>query len=115
SPRREIRHRPTIASLTVFTDAAFDEARLRKLFKLKEGDKYEFFAARSGLERVETLCMESGYLQSRVLLEREVDNDKAYLTLRVTSGPIVAFQFEGATPPSKVQENVRTAWHHGVF
>jgi outer membrane protein assembly factor BamA/autotransporter translocation and assembly factor TamB len=115
APRREIRHRPTIASLTVSTDVAFDEARLRKLFKLKEGDKYEFFAARSGLERVDKLCIESGYLQARVRLERQVDKDKVHLTLRVTSGPIVAIQFEGATPPSKVQKNVRTAWHHGVF
>ncbi len=115
APRREIRRRPTIASLTVFTDAAFDEARLRSLFKLKEGDAYEYFAARSGLERIEKLYMESGHLQSRARLERQVDNDKANLTLRVTSGPVVELRFEGATPPSKIQQRVRTAWHHGVF
>ena len=115
APRRETRRRPTIASLTVSADATFDEAKLRKLFKLKEGDEYEFFAARSGLERIERLHMESGYLQSRVRLERQVDNDKANLTLRVTSGPIVELRFEGTTPPSKIQQNVRTAWHHGVF
>ncbi len=115
APRRETRRRPTIESLTVSGDAAFDEAKLRKLFKLKQGDAYEFFAARSGLERIERLHMESGYLQSRVRLERQVDNDKANLTLRVTSGPIVELRFEGTTPPSKIQQNLRTAWHHGVF
>jgi outer membrane protein assembly complex protein YaeT len=115
APRREIRRRPTITSLTVSAGAGFDEANLRKLFKLKEGDKYEFFAARGGVERVEKLYMESGYLQSRVRLERQIDNDKASLTLRVTSGPIVELRFEGATPPSKIQQKIRTAWHHGVF
>jgi len=115
APRREVRRRPTITSLTVASDGAFDEARLRKLFKLKEGDAYDFFAARSGLERIETLCMQSGYLQSRVRLDRQVENDKANLTLRVTSGPIVELRFDGTTPPSKIQQRVQTAWHHGVF
>ena len=115
APRREIRRRPTVTNLTVSADAAFDEARLRKLFKLKEGDAYEYFAARTGLERIEKLYMESGYLQSRVRLERQIDNDKANLALRVTSGPIVEMRFEGTTPPSKIQQKLRTAWHHGVF
>jgi outer membrane protein assembly complex protein YaeT len=115
SPRREIRHRPTITTLTLSTDGTFDEARLRKLFKLKEGDAYEFFAARSGLERIEKLYIESGYLQSRVRLERQVTGDKANLTLRVTSGPLVELRFDGRTPPSNVQQKVRAAWHHGVF
>ena len=104
APRREVRRRPTIASLAVSADAGLDETRLRKLFKLKEGDAYEFFAARSGLERIEKLYLEAGYLQSRVRLDRRIDNDKAHLTLHVTSGPVVELQFEGATPPSKVQQ-----------
>ena len=115
APRRQSRHRTTIASLTVVTDAGLDEASLRKLFKLKVGDSYEFFAARTGLERIESHYLDAGYLQSRVRLDRDVDNDTAHLTLRVTSGPFVELRFEGATPPSEVQGEVRTAWHHGVF
>jgi len=115
APRREVRQRATITSLTVSVDAGFDEEKLRKLFKLKEGDAYEFFAARSGVERIEDLYIESGYLQARVRLERQVQDDKANLTLRVISGPIVALRYEGATPPSKIQQEIRTAWHHGVF
>ena len=108
-------HRPTIASLKIAVDAGFDETRLRKLFKVKEGDAYEYFAARSGVERIEKLYLEAGFLQSRVHLDRRVDNDKAALTLQVTSGPVIELQFEGATPPSKVRQRVRTAWNHGVF
>src|SRR5262249_25557332 len=82
APRRQLRRRPTIASRTVPPNAGIAEPRLRKLFKLKVGDTYEFFAARSGIERIEKLYLESGYLQSRVRLNRQVSNDKADLTLR---------------------------------
>jgi outer membrane protein assembly factor BamA/autotransporter translocation and assembly factor TamB len=115
APRRQVRQRPTIASLMVTSDAGLNEASLRKLFKLKVGDTYEFFTARSGLERIEEHYLEAGFLQSRVRLDRTVDNDKANLALRVTSGPLVELRFEGMTPPSKTQREIRTAWHHGVF
>ena len=39
----------------------------------KEGKTYDFFAARRGVQRIEEFYRESGYLQSRVRLEREVD------------------------------------------
>ena len=115
APRRELRHRPTIASLTIVSDAGLDEATARSLFKLKPGDNYDFFAARSGLERIEKRLLESGYLQSRVRVERQVDKNTASLTLRITSGPLVVIRFDGLTPPSKIQQRVRTAWHRGVF
>jgi outer membrane protein assembly complex protein YaeT len=115
APRRELRRRPTIASLTVPADAGIEAARLRKLLELKEGDTYEFFKARSGIERIEKAYVEAGFLQSRVRLDRRVENDRADLTLRITRGPLVELRYEGATPPSKIQEEVRAAWHHGVF
>jgi outer membrane protein assembly complex protein YaeT len=99
----------------VTADAGVDEAVLRKLFKLKEGDTYDFFVARSSLERIDRHYLDAGYLQSRVRLGRDIQQDKAHLTLRATSGPLVELHFEGLTPPTKIQEEVRTAWHHGVF
>jgi outer membrane protein assembly complex protein YaeT len=115
SPRRQLRHRPAIASLTVTTDGGTDEAVLRKLLELKKGDTYDYFAARKGLERIDEHHLEAGYLQSRVRLERAIEADKADLTLRATRGPLVELHFEGPMPPSKIQREVRTAWHHGVF
>ena len=115
APRRQLRHQPTITSLTLAADPGADEARLRDLFKLKEGDTYDFFRARGGLARIEQHFLETGYLQARVRLDREIDNDRARLTLRVTAGPPVELQFDGPEPPSKIQRAVRAAWHHGVF
>lgn len=115
APRRQARIRPRIHSLSVVAGTGDDEARLRKLFKLKEGDTYEFFAARAGIERIEKEFLQSGYLQSRVRLDRQIDKDQANLTLRVVTGPAVDLEFEGATPPAKIEQEVRIAWHHGVF
>jgi outer membrane protein assembly complex protein YaeT len=115
APRRQQARRPTIVRLTVAAGDGEEQAPLRKLFTLKEGDAYDFFAARSGIERIERHYLESGYLQSRVRLEREIAGDKANLTVRVNRGPLVVMRFEGVTPPSKVQEKVRAAWHSGVF
>jgi len=92
-----------------------DESLLRKLFKLKEGEPYDYFAARRGLERIDKHQMDAGYLQARVRLVRDIQPDKASLTLQATSGPRVELQFDGAVPPKKVQEEVRAAWNHGVF
>ena len=115
APRRQLRRRPVIASLTVTSDGGVDEPVLRKLFKVKPGDAFDYFAARKGLDRIDEHQLKAGYLQSRVRLDRAVQVDKADLTLRATSGPIVELRFEGPVPPSNVQQEVRTAWHHGVF
>ena len=114
-PRRQPRHRPTIARLAVTTDSGSEDPALRERFNLKEGDSYDFFAVRRGVERIEETFLEQGYLQSRVRLERKVEGDSADLTLRVVRGPLVELRFEGATPPANVQEDVRVQWHRGVF
>ena len=115
SPRRQTHRRSTIATLNVTADGDIDESEVRKRFKLETGDTYDYFAARSGLERIEQLYLESGYLQSRVRLERRMEDDTAHLALDVRSGPRIHLQFENVTPPSDVREEVRTAWHDGVF
>jgi outer membrane protein assembly complex protein YaeT len=88
---------------------------VRKAFGVKAEDNYDFFKIRNGIQRVEESLVEQGYLQSRVRLERGVEADQAHLTLRVTLGPKVELQFMGAQPPKKIQDEVRTQWHRGVF
>jgi outer membrane protein insertion porin family len=114
-PRRVQRVQPKIAELQVVVPTGTDEAAVRKEFGVKAGDKYDFFEIRNGIQRVEKALVEQGYLQSRVRLDRGVEADQAHLTLRVTLGPKVELTFAGATPPKKVQDEVRTQWHRGVF
>jgi outer membrane protein assembly complex protein YaeT len=114
-PRRTQRVQPRIAELTVDVPAGVDEAAVRKTFSVKAGDHYDFFEIRNGIQRVEESLIEQGYLESRVRLERGVEAAQAHLKLHVTLGPRVSLEFKGATPPKKIQEEIRTQWHRGVF
>ncbi len=114
-PRRTARVQPKVIDVTVAAPQGTDEAAIREAFDVKAGDSYDFFEIRNGIQRVEESFIEQGHLQSRVQLERGVEANEARLTLRVTPGPRVDLQFTGATPPSKVVEEVRTQWHRGVF
>jgi outer membrane protein insertion porin family len=114
-PRRSRREQPQIAELRVAVQDGADEVAVRKTFGVKAGDPYDFFEIRNGIQRVEESLMEQGYLQSRVRLERGVEANEAHLTLQVTRGPRVNLAFKGAMPPKKIQDEVRTQWHRGVF
>ena len=63
---------------------------------MKVDDDYDFFDVRNGMERVEQLFMEQGHLQSRARLDRRVEDEQAYLTLKVEPGPRVDIEFAGA-------------------
>jgi outer membrane protein insertion porin family len=114
-PRRTPRVQPTVSDVTVVVPPGADEAAVRKAFGVEVDDRYDFFEIRNGVQRVEQSFVDSGYLQSRVRLERAVEGEVARLTLHVMTGPKVDVQFMGVTPPAKVQEEVRTQWHRGVF
>ena len=96
APRRLPRQRPTLTAVTVTGDGVASEAQLRELLDVEEGKTYDFFAARRGVQRIEEFYRERGYLQSRVRVEREVDEQTVQVTLRVDPGPRVDLQFEGA-------------------
>ncbi len=48
-------------------------------------------------------------------LQRQGDATGITLNLRVVAGPRVDLVFEGASPPGKVLEQIRTQWQRGVF
>lgn len=116
SPRRQPRTRPTVAQvLVVSADTGEDDPQLRDEFDVKEGQPYDFFVIRDETNEVEEVLMAQGFLQSRIRLERKVEGDDAFLTLRVNRGPRVDIRFDGTSPPQSVQEEVRRQWHRGVF
>ncbi|MGH6693108.1 MAG: translocation/assembly module TamB domain-containing protein, partial [Gammaproteobacteria bacterium] len=116
SPRRQPRERATVASVSVVgRDTGEEDTLVRDEFDVKVGHTYDFFAIREEVSEVEADLLALGYMQSRIRLERQVEGDKANLTLRVRRGPVVEMRFEGTTPPQKIQDEVRTQWHRGVF
>ena len=114
-PARVKRQRPVVSSVTIQGDGKLAEAELREQLGAEEGDDYNFFAARDGVQEIEQTLEERGYLQSRVRLQRAGDARAVDVTLKVTAGPHVALVFEGMTPPSRVVDDIRTKWGRGVF
>ncbi len=114
-PRRVPRVRPEIVEIVVPSDTPLPAEQLRKLLGVKQGDEFDYFAVRNGVEDIEARLREAGWAQSRVRLDRRIDAATASLGLRIVPGPQVQFVYAGATPPRKVQDEVRLQWHRGVF
>ena len=114
-PRRIPRERPTVAQITVPTDSPVPPDELRRILGTKEGDDFDYFAVRRGVEDIEARLREAGWAQSRVRLDRGAEAGAVRLGLRISSGPQVEFVYAGATPPRGIQEEVRVQWHRGVF
>ena len=114
-PRRQPRVRPRVTAITLPDDAPIPAAELREMLGAEEDKEFDYFGVRNGIEDIETRFREAGWAQSRVRLDREFDGETVRLNLRITRGPQVEFTYAGATPPRKVQEEVRLQWHRGVF
>jgi outer membrane protein assembly factor BamA/autotransporter translocation and assembly factor TamB len=115
-PRRTKRVRPVVVSLSVTDSGSISEQAVRMAFKVKVGDKYDFFKVRRGVERVNALYERQNRLQSRVRVDRVIhDNSKVDLTLRITAGPEVILAFEGSPPPRGFVKRARALWHRGFF
>ena len=114
-PRRIPRIRPEISVIAVPEDAPIPATEIRELLGFKAGDDFDYFAVRDGVEDIEARLRQLGWAESRVRLQRSVEDDGVHLALRVTPGPQVAFVYAGATPPRDVQDEVRLQWHRGVF
>ena len=77
---------------------------------------YDFFDIRNGIQRVEQSLIEQGYLQSRVRLERKVEGRSGapHVERRARTKDRAAVHGRDRRR-RKVQEQVRTQWHRGVF
>ena len=114
-PRRVPRVRPEVGEITLPTDSPLPAEELRSLLGVEEGDDFDYFAVRNGVEDIEARLRELGWAQSRVQLDRNLTGGTVRLGLRITRGPQVEFVYAGATPPDDVQDEVRRQWHRGVF
>ncbi len=94
APRPEERRR--ITALRFEGQSPFTEKQLTDEFDLDVGDKYEFFKVRQGLEALKSFLVERDYLEATVRLNREnTSPESVALTVRVDSGPMVRFRYEG--------------------
>ncbi|MBL8229868.1 MAG: translocation/assembly module TamB domain-containing protein [Bryobacterales bacterium] len=93
----------------------FAEKDVRKKLNAKSGRRYDFFALRIGMEKLEKSYAKRGLLESSVRLTREMEGKQVDLSVHIEPGPAVSFVYEGWDPPGSVRDEVRSIWQRGVF
>ncbi len=119
-PRRDSqRLERRVGSLTFDGDTLLPEADLRKKLKVEQGDRYDFFKVRKGVDRIGDVYRKRGLLESRVRLLRggqaAGQAGVVDLNLSIFGGPKVDFVFEGIGVPGKIEKRVEEVWASGVF
>jgi outer membrane protein assembly complex protein YaeT len=93
----------------------FSEPRLVDKFKVKPGDKYDYFKVRRGLDRLQSFYADQQLLEANVKLHRTEHNKVVDLQLQMNPGRKVNFIYEGYTPTGGLRDRVRRIWVEGVF
>ncbi len=93
----------------------FTDKQLQDAFKVKPGDRYDFFKVRNGVDRLQELYAKAGLLEARISLRRNREGNIVNLNVRIQPGPKVEFVYEGWDLPGDVRDTIRKHWQSGVF
>lgn len=93
----------------------FSTQQLAGRFKVKQGNDYDFFKVRRGLDRLESFYANRNLLESQVRMSRQVHDSTVDLTVNIEQGPAVQFVYEGWDVPGDVRDRIRELWKDGVF
>ncbi|MBI3278414.1 MAG: translocation/assembly module TamB domain-containing protein [Acidobacteria bacterium] len=104
-----------IGNVRIIGEKYFSEMKIEEKFKVKEGNRYDFFKVRKGMDRVGRMYAKANLLESRVRLQHQENPQTVDLALNVQSGPVVDLVYEGVPVPGKVRDRVRDIWQSGVF
>jgi outer membrane protein assembly complex protein YaeT len=105
-----------VGNINIAGNSYFSNMKILDKLDVEGGDRYDFFKARKGLDRIEKLYVKENLLETRVRLHKEErENGIVDLNLDVRPGPKVEFVFEGITVPDGVQKKILEAWRAGVF
>jgi outer membrane protein assembly complex protein YaeT len=104
-----------IGDVSVTGQKFFTPEAIRSKLDVKRGDRYDFFKLRQGMDRVTKMYNRDNLLEAAVRLRRQDAGNTVDLTVAVDPGARVSMVFEGASPPGRVQTEVRRVWHTGIF
>ena len=83
--------------------------------KLKEGKRFDYFAFRKDLERLEKLYLANDFLEYGVDYRKEETEGRAVLAYRISAGPRVRLVFSGAEISPSTAARARRLWMDGTF
>jgi outer membrane protein assembly complex protein YaeT len=104
-----------VGKVTFSGNTYFTEQQLQRAFKVKTGQKYDYFHVRKGLDSLGHLYAKQDMLETRIQLHRDQHGDRVDLDVHITPGPRVSFVFEGWDPPRAARDHIRNIWQQGVF
>jgi outer membrane protein assembly complex protein YaeT len=104
-----------IGELRVTGTPVFPSDRILNEFRVKSGDRYDFYRIQDRLDRLQNFYLEHDHLESRIRLQRDEQGREVHLDIRVEAGPVVEIAYEGWVPPRDTRQQVSTAWSEGLF
>ena len=104
-----------IDQISILGNKYFPDVKLAGKLGVKEGQKYDFFKVRRGVDRIDKMFVKENLLEATVRLKRETKDGTIDLTLNVDAGPKLDFVFEGIDVDGGVKKRIREIWHSGVF
>ncbi len=110
-PRQELR----IGQIELQNRSPFPDAEVFRRFRLRTGDKYDFFKVQNTREELSDFFTGRGFPEASVDVEKQVGDRNVDLTLSIDPGPRVTLRYEGFSPAPDLQEAVAQAWRDGVF
>ena len=104
-----------IDKITIRGITYFPAEKLAAKLGVKQGQKYDFFKVRRGVDNIDKLFTRENLLQANVRLKRDSREAAVDLALDVDAGPLVDFVYEGIAADGGLKKRVRETWRRGVF
>ena len=104
-----------IGSIQFLGNTHLTEKQLSNAAGLKTGKTYDFFSVQNGRNRLENTVRREDRLESRISVDRKLEESTVDLTFRIKEGPKVDFVFEGWNVSNDVKDQIRNAWSDGVI
>jgi outer membrane protein insertion porin family len=105
----------SIARVVLDGELVMAEEKLRREVGLSAGDRYDYWKAATGAEKVRDLLRRSDYLGAVVdfdtrSAEGESPPGSVEVVYRVTAGPLTRFSWEGDDPGRAIKDAARRCW-----
>lgn len=107
--------RRKIGSIQFLGGAGLTGKQLLSAAGLKTGKTYDFFSVQNARNRLEKMFAKQDRLESRISVNRKLDESTVDLTLQIKEGPRVQLGFEGWNIPDEVRDQIRNVWSEGVI
>ena len=108
---------PQVTAVRFSGASSVPEPELRRLVRLKPGDRFDFLRWQDDRDRLERALWDRGFQESRVRVRRDVDETGTgvELVFDVESGLRTVLDMRGYRLPGRLRQELETAWRTAVF